>query len=233
MTPHKLCAYWPPRKEDIRDCADKLARFLAALSCHDPAFSHWYDRKAARRRATPSAFDFRCNAHLVALLEQGRNRQDVGKSVMEDLGFCIGLWNGEKSAKMTGLSVTCGLYATVPGLGGNSLILDLPEDLGDLQQNDRMAEVLATVATTWEPDWAGVFSLDAMNTRDFNPVVPFVDWMVYVSLRLVPGQLALPSAKIIDGLGTLVVVDRGQEVGETSGHLERVRVVEAALGLGS
>lgn len=233
MTPHKLCAYWQPRKESVHACADRLGRFLIALSACDPVFTFWYERGSSRRKGKQFEVDFKSEAHLLDLLERGRNRRDVGKEVMEDLGFRIGLWNGGKTVKMAGLSVNCGLYATVAGLGGNCLILDLPEDLGDLQRSERMADVLATVATSWEPDWAGVFSVDAMNTRGYNPVVPFVDWMVYVSLKLAPLPLAVASAKAIDGMGTLVVVDRGPEVGETAGHLERVRAVEAGLGLRS
>jgi hypothetical protein len=200
MTPHKLCAYWQPRKESIHACGDRLGRFLTALSACDPVFAAWYERGASRRKGKQAEIDFKNEAHLLDLLDRGRNRRDVGKEVMEDLGFRVGLWNGGKSAKMAGLSVTCGLYATVAGLGGNCLILDLPEDLGDLQQSERMASVLTLAATSWEPDWAGVFSVGAMNKRVYNPAVPFVDWMVYVSHKLAPAPLAISSARVVDGL---------------------------------
>jgi len=210
-----------------------LGRFLTALSSCDPVFYDWYKQGTSRRKALQTKFDFRNEVQILDLLEHGKHRKDIGKKVIEELGYSIGLWNGGKSIKMVGLSVTCGLYSTVAGLGGNCLILDLPEDLGDLQQSERMAAVLTTVATSWEPDWAGVFSVDAMNTRDYNAAVPFVDWMLYVSHKLAPAPLTVESSQAINGIGTLIVVEQSAEAGEIAGHLERVKAVEFALGLRS
>lgn len=233
MMMYKLCAYWQPRKESVLACADRLGRYLTTLSTCDPAFTDWYERGRPRRKSLEARVDFKNESYLVDLLERGRHRRDVGEGAMEDLGFCIGLWNGGRLAKMTGLSVTCGLYATTAGLGGNCVILDLPEDLGDLRQSKQMANVLVATATSWEPEWAGVFSVDAMNKRDYNPSVPFIDWIVYVSHKLAPAPLAIPSAKVIDDMGTLVVVEQGLEGGESLGHLQQVKAIEAALGLRS
>jgi hypothetical protein len=40
---------------------------------------------------------------------KGRNRTDVGKEVIEKLGFSQGLWNAKEKA--TDLSMTCGGYS--------------------------------------------------------------------------------------------------------------------------
>ena len=233
MATYKLCAYWKARKETVQACADRLAQFLAALSGCDAVFATWYKRGMSRRKAKQVETDFKNRDCLLDLLEQGRNRKDIGKEVIEELGFHIGIWNGGKSTKMVGLDVTCGLYATTAGLGGNSVVINLPEELGDLRSSERMANVLVAVAMSWEPDWAGVFSLEAMSTRNFNPAVPFVDWMLYVSHKLVPKSDVLePSlVKPVDDIGTIVVVEQDSMKVDNLAHLEKVRMIETAIGI--
>jgi hypothetical protein len=233
MTPYKLCAYWKARKETIDACADRLARFLTTLSAYADVFTAWYERATSRRKAKQVEIDFKNKGCLLDLLERGRHRRDIGKEVMEDLGFHVGMWNGGKSTKMVGLNVTCGLYSTAPGLGGNCVVMDLPEELGDLQQTERIANVLVATATSWEPDWAGVFSLDAMNKRNFKPTAPFVDWMLYVSNKLVPNpRVPGPSlVKPVDAIGSLIVVQQEPVEAGNPVHLQRVRTVETALGI--
>lgn len=233
MKPYKLCAYWKARKETIDACADRLTRFLTALSACVEDFAAWYEKATSRRQAKQVEINFKNKGCLLDLLERGRHRRDIGKEVIEDLGFHVGMWNGGKSTKMVGLSVTCGLYSTAPGLGGNCVVMDLPEELGDLRQTERMVSVLIAVATSWEPEWAGVFSLDAMNKRNFNPTVPFVDWMLYVSNNLavnpsVPGP---SSVKRVDTIGSLIVVQQEPVEEENEVRLQRVRAVETALGI--
>ncbi len=233
MTPYKLSAYWKARKEPIVACADRLARFLSALSMCAPVFSAWYEKGGARRKAKQTEIDFKNTDQLLGLLERGRNRKDIGKEVIEELGFNIGMWNGGKSAKMVGLSITCGLYSTAPGLGGNCVVIDLPEELAELQECERMVNVLVAVATSWEPDWAGVFTLDAMSMRKFNPAVPFVDWMIYVNNKLAI-NLNVPEPSVVrpvDRIGSLVVVQQEPVEADDPAHLQRVKVVEAALGI--
>lgn len=233
MTPYKLCAYWKARKEAIDACADRLVRFLTTMSACAEVFAAWYEKATSSRKAKQVEIDFKNKGCLLDLLERGRHRRDIGKEVMEDLGFHVGMWNGRKSTKRVGLSVTCGLYSNAPGLGGNCVVMDLPEELGDLQQAERMANVLVAVATSWEPDWAGVFSLDAMNKRNFNPTVPFVDWMLYVSNKLAP-KPTMPepsSVKPVDAIGSLIVVQQEPGEAENPVHLQRVKAVEIALGI--
>jgi len=233
MTSYKLSAYWKARKETIDACADRLGRFLTTLPACTEVFAAWYEKGASRRKAKQVEIDFKNKEALLALLERGRNRRDIGKEVIEDLGFHVGMWNGGKSVKMAGVNVTCGLYSTAPGLGGNCVVLDLPEELGDLQQAERMANVLIATAASWEPDWAGVFSLDAMNKRSFNPTVPFVDWMLYLSNKLAPNPTVPEpsSVKPVDALGSLIVVQPEPVEADNPVHLQRVKAIETALGI--
>jgi hypothetical protein len=232
MVPYKLGAYWEARKETIHSCANRLARFLAALSACDEVFATWYKLGPSRLQAKQVEIDFKNTDCLLDLLEAGRNRKDIGKEVIEELGFRVGMWNGEEPTKATGIKISCGSYITTVKLC-NSVVLDLPEDLGNLGQSDRMAHVLVAVATSWEPDWAGVFSLEAMNKRKFNPVVPFVDWMLYLSNKLVrnPTVPEPSSTRAVAGIGSLIVVQQEPVEAENPTHLQRVNGVETALAI--
>jgi hypothetical protein len=154
---------------------------------------------------------------------------------MEDLGFSVGIWNGGETSKMVGLRITCGLYSTAPGLGGNCVVIDLPEELGDLRQSERMANTLIAVARCWEPDWGGVISRKSRSTRKFVPGKPFVDWMLYISNKLMPNpKVPEPSlVKPVDAAGSLIIVQQEPVEADNAIHLQRVKTVEVALGLTS
>lgn len=187
----------------------------------------------SRRKALQHEIDFRDRQTLIALVEKGRIRTDVGKKVMEELGFLVGMWNGGKSTRAVGLSITCGSYSTVRGIGRNCVLLDLPEELGDLQQWERVADVVVAVATSWEPDWAGVFAQNEMNRQKLSADVPLVDWMLYISKKLVadPRVPEALSIQPVNAIGWLVVVDEGPAEVDNSTHLGKVQAVEAALGI--
>lgn len=233
MSQYRIAGYWTARKESLDACANRLQRFLNALSTCDRVFTNWYEKGMSRRNAKQVAIDFSDTDCLVHLFEKGRHRRDDDKEIIEDLGFCVGLWNGEKSHRMAGLRITCGQYATVPGLGGNCILLNLPEKLGDLEHCDRMESVLTSVAKCWEPDWAGVFSLDAMDSRGFNTLTPFVDWMLYLSHKMWRTP-QLPEPIIVhrvDDLGVTIVVQGPPPHHEDAAHIQRVREAELAIGL--
>lgn len=234
MTPFKLCAYWKACRENIDACAERLARCLSALAACDPVFGPWFAKGMSRRTAKRSEIEFRRKDCLIELLDRARNRKDIGKEIIDDLGFHIGIWNGGQSTRIVGLSITCGLYSTAPGLGGNCVVIDLPEELGELTCEGRMANVLVAVVASWEPNWTGVFSLEAMSKRTFDAGRPFIDWMLYLSYRLAPRpKVPAPSlVRPVDELGTLIMVHREPPLDSNDPvHLERVRAVEAALGI--
>lgn len=169
---------------------------------------------------------------LLGLLERGRNRRDTDKTVIEELGFYIGLWNGAATAeKEVGLGVQCGSYILNPNLG-NCVTLDLPEDLGGLRDPDCMAAVVSTVVRAWDPDWAGVMSSEAISVRDFDARVPFVDWILYLSNRLAQkGPSFTPPTTVhnVDRLGTIVVVQPEPTDPANPEHMRRIEHVEAWL----
>jgi hypothetical protein len=191
----------------------------------------WYERGRSRKQSLAKQADVGSQEYLLSLLDRGRRRRDTDKSAMDELGFGTGLWNGGSEGKEVGLMLTCGSYTSNPNLG-NCVTLNLPEHLGELGQSKRMAAVLVSVAAAWEPDWAGVMSTDAMNARNFNARVPFVDWMFYLSNRIVPQvPLLSPPAKVqqVERLGCVVVVQGEPTDPANPEHLQNIERVQAAL----
>lgn len=225
-----VAGYWSARKESIERCADRLCRFLADLATCDPALATWREKGRSRKQAMRIHVDMGDHNYVLSLLDRGRNRRDVGHAVIEELGFHVGLWNGGNKKSAAGLSITCGLYWTSPNAESsmtNFVVLDLPEDLGDLKQADRMSRVLAAVARAWEPEWAGVMSRDAMSARTFSAKAPFVDWMVFVPRRV--SGVFPPSSLVQLENGSLIVVQPDPLAANNAETQESIRRVNDTL----
>lgn len=230
-----LGAYWPARKESIEQCADRLRLFFADLATCDPALATWYNLGRSRKKALEKRADVGNLDGLLTLLNKGRHRRDMPRTVIEELGFSVGLWNGREEGKDVGLGITCGLYWVSPTPNAslsNCVTLNLPEDLGELKQVERMTRVLAVVARAWQPEWAGAMSRGAMNLRDFKSKKPFVDWMLYVSKSLMPRVPALPkpsTVRAVDGIGSIIVVQDEPPDPTNPEHVRNIQQVESAI----
>lgn len=224
-----LGAYWSARQESIEGCADRLYRMFSELSSCDQTVATWYELARSRKQALARQVAFGNRDYLLDLLNRGRHRRDSDRTVIEELGFGIGLWNGGDEEKAANISVHCGSYCEQVG---NSVVLDLPEDLGDLGRPERMAAVLASVVRAWEPDSGGVMSNAAMKAKDYRVAVPFVDWMFYVSYKLARRIPPLaPPARVqeVEGLGSIIVVQDERPDRANPEHVRNIERVEAAL----
>src|SRR5580704_12438804 len=85
---------WPPRQESIERCADRLELFFKTLADCDPALQSWYEQARSRKAALSKPAAVGDRQYLLKQLERGRNRRDTDRSVIEELGFLVGLWNG-------------------------------------------------------------------------------------------------------------------------------------------
>jgi hypothetical protein len=228
-----LGAYWRDRRESIELCADRLHRMFSELSACDETLAIWYKRGGSRKQALEKRADVGSRDYLLSLLDRGRHRRDTDKTIIDDLGFGIGLWNGAANVeKEASLGITCGLYTANPNLG-NCVAITLPEDLGKLRQSEQMARVLAVIAKAWEPDWAGVMSTDSMNAKGFNAKVPFVDWMLYISDRLllqIPTVSPPATVQQIERLGSLFVAQSEAPGSQNPNHLRNIEQLQVALG---
>jgi hypothetical protein len=129
------------------------------------------------------------------------------------------------------LSISCGLYWQSPSPNAslsNSVVLDLPEDLGSLMEAEKMAQVLEALARAWEPQWAGVIAEAAIEARDFNVRVPFVDWMVFLPHK-VGGLPAASLVKELQGVGSIIIVQPTPHSEDSAEEMAVVRQVEEAI----
>jgi len=224
MQKFMLGAYWNARRDGLEECAENARRFFAGLTEIDPLLAQWYERGRSRKDALERKADTLNVQRLEDLLLKGRNRRDIGREVIEELGFKISLWNGavDEEAEAS-LRIHCGSYNERIG---NSIVIDLPyQSSGWIE---KATSLLALVVEIWKPRWAGIMSERAMQKRDFDGAQPFVDWMVYVprSVKAVP-----PPGHVepLNGLGSIVVVQPDPPVGDEPGELSRIRRVESLL----
>jgi hypothetical protein len=224
-----LRAYWGPRKETIDKCADRLGQFLARIAVRSDSLAAWFEKSRSRRKATEKAIDSGKDG-LMDLLRRCQNREDTTGDVIEDLGFHVALWNGRRGKEVSSLSIKCGMHCSVPGVGFNCVLLNLPEDLGTLANGVAMAQLFADTVESWEPERATVCSELAVDNRGFDARRPFVDWMVYVA-ELKIAATSVPDAADVRQVasGTMIVVEDGPENAIASEHLHKVVQIENAI----
>lgn len=177
-----LGAYWGPRGEPVDQCAARLSRLLVSLGEVDPRLASWFktggSRKAALKRPVDSSV-----GTLQELLMVGRpRRDDDARSVMSELGFQVGLWNGQDVE--VGLSVRCGSPAAIPGMTSNTLVMQLPPAEGDalaLYRREIALAVLRSVVTAWEPSWCTWTSDSLRSAQDVQPGEVVAGWATYVA----------------------------------------------------
>ncbi|HEX5748994.1 MAG TPA: Imm52 family immunity protein [Archangium sp.] len=194
-------AYWGPRQETALECARRAELFFHMLARCDPAFAQWYRAGRGSPRELPGWPVRPEMKELETLLLKGRLRTDVGREVMEDMGFRQMAWNAKKEAIM--LRFICGKYS--PWGGPNSCVLS---PLGKSAVWERLvrspvpAEVLTSVATAWDPDYAMASSSQMVDLIEKRKGEVRVGWLTYLSRRL--GHLPpLPAPVRIEPVGTL------------------------------
>ena len=82
-------AYWGPRKETALECARRAELFFHMLARCDPSFPHWYHAGRGFPRELPGWLLRPEVGELEKFFLKGRSRTDVGKVVIEDLGYPV------------------------------------------------------------------------------------------------------------------------------------------------
>ncbi len=224
-------AYWKARKESVAECTDRLSEFLSRLSASHEVYSTWYEKGMKRRNIAQKKVDISDRSRLVGLLVKGRSRaDDVKRSIIEDLGFSVSLWNGQPEAKAVSFNVACGIFFSSPHFA-NCVVLDLPDALQDFAQSSRVVEVVRLVAECWEPDWGGAISRMSREQRGYSDGGPFVDWIVYLSdaIATVAAVPAPSRVERVGRLGSIVVVQDEPVALGGPAHLDRLARVERAI----
>ena len=194
-------AYWGPRKETARECAERARLFFGMLARCDSSFVQWYRAGRGFPRELPGHPVCTDVESLEEFLLRGRNRTDVGKKVIEDLGFSQMVWNAKREA--TYLDVACGGYS--PWGGPNYCLLKpTPEEpiRERILQNAVLTQVLISMATAWDPDFAMASSSELVDATGRGDSEVRMGWLTYLSRKL--GRLPpLPAPVRIEPVGEL------------------------------
>jgi hypothetical protein len=193
-------AYWGPRKETALECARRTELFFHMLARCDPSFNQWYRAGRGFPRELPGWPVHPQAEEWEKLLLKRRLRNDVDKGVIENLGFRARVWNARKEA--THVSLHCGVYS--PWSHNSCLLESL--SLKGLQERllrvPLLAEVLTSMATAWDPDFAIASSTEMVRLVQKRKREVRVGWLTYLSRRL--GKLPpLPAPVRIEPVGTL------------------------------
>jgi hypothetical protein len=231
-----LHACWGNRKETVDECAKHAERFLRLLAEFDDTFGQWFKKGMSRRQALQSKVEPTFES-LRNLLSKGRNRGDVSKAVIEDLGFHLRLWNGlDGDAGGAGVSNTCGSYPEPVMPEPNWCDIDLPYGglaHDRLLQVEKLCKIIDIMVTCWNPDWAWV------STYDIRGIIypgmyqgQAVGWLTYISDRYGPLP-ALPKeyeVTRINGLGNVINITTIDRLTMSNpAHIEAIRRLSEIL----
>lgn len=204
-------AYWGARAEPVADCACRLAGFLAALGEIDPLMAAWREKGADRKAASLRHVDPSPEALQELLLAGRARRDDRDRSVMPDLGFLVGMWNG--SDVQVGLTVRCGASAPAGGIS-NSVVIQLPEAVGPgmaLYRRDTALALMRAVVAGWKPAWCTWTNHAVRRAQAAQPGEIVVGWSTYlipsggeVLVDQLPGGV---TAQRFEGDGLMVTLD--------------------------
>jgi hypothetical protein len=225
-------AYWGARREDVGECARRAELFFHRLARCDASLGQWYRRGRVARGSPGHLVRTNDREELEELFLQGRNRTDVGKSVIEDLGFSLHAWNQRPDAKATTLQMSCGVYAET---FSNVCLMDLPSE-GEAAERmlnvSTLVQVMSCMAIAWDPDW-GVANTSL--TMDLIPRTvkgeARVGWMTYLARRrgTVPPLPAPVRIEPVGSLGMLVILTPERFTASNPDHIALGRRVHELL----
>jgi hypothetical protein len=148
-----VAAEWGPRRATVDECGALVSRSFQLLSALSVNLSGW--RKVGSKGPV---LDLRDSEAIKKLLLSGRNRRDIDKSVISELGFLVTVWNGNLTAEAQ-CTIKCGGYSTVGGLR-NRVLVRLDFSLAAQLGADGLAKALGDLIDLWGADSGAVFSLD-------------------------------------------------------------------------
>ncbi|WP_223764318.1 immunity 52 family protein [Corallococcus sp. AS-1-6] len=224
-------AYWGPRKESPKECAERTATFLNLLAQSDPFLSRWYKPTRSKKDAHQHPIMPPDLATLTELFRSGVNREKGGP-VFEDLGFSFWFGNGGTGADSAELRIKCGDYC---GATPNSCVLKLPRkghNADRLLTAPMMAALLRMMEAAWAPDWAVATST---NFRDVlsedGSTGTFVGWATYLSRHrgTVPPLPAPVRVEPVEDRGALVILTPAHLTASDPEHIALARRVSELL----
>lgn len=217
-------AYWPARPEALEACGARVVACLGKLAGIDELLASWFF-KGSRRASAQRPLGGSPETVLQALAA-GRNRRDADGSVIDELGYTLGVWNGD-DADPVQLSIRCGISSpSVP----NAVVLKLPARSArstNLYNSSAATELLRALAEAWDPDWATVTSASLREAQGGGVASPVLGWLTYLSSGR--GHIPeLPDTFNVEPVGEIgsIIVSRRADFADVHG----VTALRVALG---
>jgi len=161
-----LSVFWGPKSCEILDCGQAFAESLRAVAEYFPSLDAWFEKGSPKpdltKRVSPDDL-----ARICELLKSGQNRNDCDGGVIHELGYRVGLWNGNRSSGST-VSVQCGATSTVVGIK-NSFVLETPTILEDV--TDKEVDLLEKLVSIWGAESGRIFELSVLQSGDVSEEV--------------------------------------------------------------
>jgi hypothetical protein len=208
MDTYYLGAYWGVRREDVEACARRAEFFFALLARCDPTLRQWYRSGRVTRRSPLPQVRTDDVENLKEHLLRGRHRADLDKSVLEEMGFSLHVWNQHPDANSTRVSIDCGAYARFTS---NVCLIDPPSE-GEASERmlslPMMEQLMSCVVTAWDPDWATVTNYEYLKALAKGREEVRMGWLMYFAKRwgTVPPLPAPVRIEPVGALGTLIVL---------------------------
>lgn len=166
-------AYWGKRKETRDECAKRIADVLQRLGENHPALGTWYQKARSKSAAMKNTVELSPGS-IGRILRT--NTRDTDGSPIAELGFSIGVWNGNDELPAS-FSATCGGYSDFVK---NSAVLDFDPswDYVELVTSGRLRTVLVDLVKALDPDKAVVTSHEYLDRAGVDDPCD-AGWLVY------------------------------------------------------
>ena len=228
---YHLGSYWSMRKEEATACAQRTELFFHMLARRDESLTAWYRAGRVARGMAGHPVNFHEREKIEELLKRGRNRTDLHKRVIEDLGFGFSVWTARPSARSTTVRIRCGVYAEMMS---NYCLLYPPRE-GETSERmlsiPALVQMLTCMATAWDPDWGVVTSPQSRELIREEDQGTDVGWMTYFARRrgTVPPLPTPVRIEPVGTLGTLVILTPERFTASNPEHIALGRRVRALL----
>lgn len=147
-------AYWGARKELRLTCAERLSKFLCAISEEDVALSTWFKKVSSRKAPL---VEIPKDPELLSRLLKTNNR-DIGGDAIVELGFNFGAWTGKDSGLVASFRMTCGAYSAAIR---NSVVVTFESDAAT-PAIDLLQRILERSVAAFDPEDAVVSSTEVL-----------------------------------------------------------------------